>query len=149
MIYSSGDIEQNKLKLVILGNFFALYTSKNPKNQNFGKMKKFAGDIIILHTCTKNHNHMIYSFWNAEWDWQMFFVILVHFLPFYLPHYWSWISKFWKKMKKMPGDFILLYIMCIILYMVPETEGVTDRNFGHFGRFCALSTPWQPGKSKF
>ena len=22
-------------------------------------MKKFAGDIIILHMCTKNHNHMV------------------------------------------------------------------------------------------
>ena len=22
----------------------------------------------ILHTCTKNHNHMKYSFWDKEWD---------------------------------------------------------------------------------
>ena len=38
---------------------FGIYwwTLKNPKNQNFEKMKKIAGDIIILHMCTKNHNH--------------------------------------------------------------------------------------------
>ena len=31
------------------------------KNQNFEKMKKIAGDIIILYMCTKNHNHMRFS----------------------------------------------------------------------------------------
>ena len=48
------------------------------------KMKKFAGDIIILYMCTKNHNHMIYSSWDTEWDTE-FFIILDHFLPFYHP----------------------------------------------------------------
>ena len=36
MIYSSWDIEQNKLKFM---SFFALYPPKNPKNQNFEKWK--------------------------------------------------------------------------------------------------------------
>ena len=37
---------------------FGIYwwTLKNPKNENFEKMKTFAGDIIILHMCTKNHD---------------------------------------------------------------------------------------------
>ena len=36
------------------GLFFALLPSKNPKNQNFEKMKKKTpGDIISLHKCTK------------------------------------------------------------------------------------------------
>ena len=50
-----------------------------PKNQKstFCKTKKFAGYIIILHMCTKNHNHMMYSSWDAEWDGQHFF----HFDP--------------------------------------------------------------------
>ena len=49
---------------------FGIYwwTLKNPKNQTFEKMKKIAGDIIILHMCTKNHNHMRYSSWDTEWD---------------------------------------------------------------------------------
>ena len=32
-----------------------------PKNQNLKKMKKIPGDIIILHMCTKDNDHMIYS----------------------------------------------------------------------------------------
>ena len=52
------------------------------ENQNFEKMKKASGDIIILHLCTQNHNHM-----NASQDMKCnrhnFFVILDHFLPFY------------------------------------------------------------------
>ena len=39
------------------GLFFALSPPNSPKNQNFKKMKKLPGDIIILHMCTKNHNH--------------------------------------------------------------------------------------------
>ena len=33
----------------------------NPENLNFEKMKKKAGDIIILHKCTINENHMMYG----------------------------------------------------------------------------------------
>ena len=32
---------------VILGYFMSFYLSNNPKNQNFEKMKKAPGDIII------------------------------------------------------------------------------------------------------
>ena len=31
------------------------YPPYSPKNQNFEKMKKITGDIIILHICTKNY----------------------------------------------------------------------------------------------
>ena len=33
----------------------------NPKNQNFGKMKKLPGDIITLHMCTINDNYIMYG----------------------------------------------------------------------------------------
>ena len=33
----------------------------NLKNQNFEIMKKNPADIIILHVCTTNDNHMIYG----------------------------------------------------------------------------------------
>ena len=33
----------------------------NLENQNFEKMKKTPGDIIILHMCTLNNNHMTYD----------------------------------------------------------------------------------------
>ena len=34
-----------------------------PENQNFEKMKKASGDVIIRYICTKNHNHKISLFW--------------------------------------------------------------------------------------
>ena len=46
---------------VILDHFLLFYPLKNPKNQNFDKMKKTPGDIIILHMCTTNDNHMMHS----------------------------------------------------------------------------------------
>ena len=67
---------------VILGHFLPFYSHNNQENQNSTKMKKVTGDGIILHMCTKNHNHMMYSSWDMEYDRQLF-VILGHFLPFY------------------------------------------------------------------
>ena len=43
------------------GPFFALLPPNNPENPNFEKMKKTPGDIIILHKCTTNDNHMMYD----------------------------------------------------------------------------------------
>ena len=42
------------------------YPPNNPKNQNFEKIKKTPGDIITLHMCTINENHMIYGSWDME-----------------------------------------------------------------------------------
>ena len=61
MTYSSRDTERDKLKLVILGHVLPFYLPKNLKNQNFEKMKKASGDVIILQMCTKNHDHVIYG----------------------------------------------------------------------------------------
>ena len=69
-------------------------------------MKKFAGDIIILQMCIKNHNHMKYGSWDTERDRQNFFVILAHFLPFQPPDDNLKNQNF--KLKKTPGDIILL-----------------------------------------
>ena len=43
------------------GPFFPLLPPNNPKNQNFEKMKRMPGDIIILHMSTMNNNHMMYG----------------------------------------------------------------------------------------
>ena len=47
-------------------------------------MKKNAGDIIILHMCTKNHFHMMYGFWDTEPDRQNFLSFWTIFCPFTL-----------------------------------------------------------------
>ena len=44
---------------VILDHFLPL-PPNNLKNQNSVKKKKKPRDIIILHKCTKNHDHMLH-----------------------------------------------------------------------------------------
>ena len=54
---------QNDLSLcVIVDHFSPFYPPNNPKNQNFEKIKTTPGDIIILHMCNINDNHMMYDF---------------------------------------------------------------------------------------
>ena len=50
------------------GKFFPHLPPKNPKNQNFEKMKKIPGDIIILHKCAKNQDHMLHCSWDMACD---------------------------------------------------------------------------------
>ena len=45
-------------------------------------MKKTAGDIIILHICTKVDNHMRYSSWDTKWERQNFLSLWPIFCPF-------------------------------------------------------------------
>ena len=108
MRYSSWDMEWETNFFVISGHFLPFYPPSpppHPGNQNSAKMKKASGDVIILHVCTKNHNHiwcMLYEIWSAiEIN---FFVILGHFLPFYPPK-----NKNQFFFKKAPGNVIILH----------------------------------------
>ena len=63
------------------GGFFALLLPNKPKNQNFKQMKKSSGDVIILHMCSKNHDHMMYASWDMECDRHNFLpgdIIILH-----------------------------------------------------------------------
>ena len=52
----------NVIVIFYFGLFFALSPPPNTtKNQNFQKMKKTSGDIIILLTFTKNYDQMMYG----------------------------------------------------------------------------------------
>ena len=65
------------------GLVFALSSSpNNPKNQNFEKMKKLPGDIITLHMCTINNNHMMYGSWDMEHGRQNFLSFSTIFCTF-------------------------------------------------------------------
>ena len=67
---------------VILDCFLPFYPPNNPKNQNFAKLKKPFGDIIILHMCIINDNHMMYDSWDIERDGQIFLSFRTIFCPF-------------------------------------------------------------------
>ena len=113
---------------VILGHFLLFYTTDNLKNQNFEKMNKMPGDIIILFKSTKNL-FLRYGAWQNAWrychftyvyhkwqsydvcflrcgTWQTeFFVILGHFLLIYTTN--NLKNQNFLKMNKMPGDIII------------------------------------------
>ena len=60
-------------------------------------MKKTPGDIIILHMCTINDNHMMYGSWDMEVDGQN--VILDHFSAFLPPN--NQKNQNFEKLKKL------------------------------------------------
>ena len=60
---------------VILGYFLPFYPHppNNPENQNFDKMKKASGDVIILKLCNKKQNHMMYGSRDIQCKGKSFF----------------------------------------------------------------------------
>ena len=116
-------------------------------------MKKFVGDITILHMCTKNHNHMRYSSWDTKWD-----RIFCHFGPFFAfltpcpPT--THKTKFKKKKKKKTSrDVIILnlrnkkarsYDVCLFSYGV-----FAQTIFCHFRPVFAFLPHYWPQKLKF
>ena len=113
MRYSSWDKEWDRI-ICHFGPFFALLHSlpNNPENQNFQKMKKASGDVIILNLCNKKHDHMMYAYSDMEClhrhNFSSFQAIFCSFAPLLTSK-----TKIWKKCKKTPGDIILLH-MCTI-----------------------------------
>ena len=63
MIYGFSDMECNRQIFLSNWTVFCPFTPpNNSKNQNFEKLKKAPGAIIILNKCTKNHDHMLYCY---------------------------------------------------------------------------------------
>ena len=56
----SWDVEPNRELYNILDNFLPFHPSNNNRKQNFEKMEKTPGDIIILHMFIINDNHLMY-----------------------------------------------------------------------------------------
>ena len=85
MMYGSWDMEHDRHNfLSFQAIFLSFYLTDNLKNQNFEKMKKIPGDIIILYLSNTINDHMMYHSWDMERD-VGFFVTLDQFLHFYLP----------------------------------------------------------------
>ena len=66
MTYGSWDTEWDSQNFSSFWAFFAILPTNDPENQNFEKMKNIHGDIIFLHMCTINEDHMIYGSWNIR-----------------------------------------------------------------------------------
>ena len=124
------------------GLYFSLYHPNSPKNENFKKMKKTPGDIIILHNCTKNHDHMLYCSWDMACGRCNCYFLSSISCPFTTKQ----PKKLnFKKMKKAPRNIIILHNCTknhdhmIICYAVPDIRCVTDVIvIFHFGLLFAL-----------
>ena len=115
-------------------------------------MKKIAGDIIILHICTKNHNHMRYGSWDNEVRqiFLSFRAIFLHFDPPPLTTHKIKIFKKWKECLEMPSFYICVPKITTVYIMYASWDMECDRhNCCHFGPFFALSPHCWPRKLKF
>ena len=105
---------------VILECFLSFCSRMDSENQNFEKMKKKPGDIIILQKSTINDNHMIYGFWDMKHGWQNILSFWTIFLPFYLPTTQKIkILKNWKNHLEISSFYTIVSVITIICYNVP------------------------------
>ena len=129
--------------MVILGHFLPFYPLR-PQKSRFLKMEKFAGDIIILHMYTKNHNHMMYGSWHMDCYRQNFLSLWTIFYPF-TPPYGPRKSKFWKT-EKILEDIIILQIFTIndshMIYGFSDIE--CNRIFFFCLSFWTVFCPFTP-----
>ena len=80
MLYCSLDMVRNGCNCYF--SFWAIFAFL--PDQNLRTIKKTPGDIIILHRCTINDNHMMYGYWDMERDGQnflSFWTIFCTFIP--------------------------------------------------------------------
>ena len=148
MRYGSWDMEWETKCFVILGHFLPFYPPSpppQPGNQNSAKMKKASGDVIILHMCTKNHNHiwcMLYEIWSA-----IDIVIFCNFGSFFALLPFNPKNQSLKKNKKMPGNVIILE-NCTINnnYMMYGSSDMKRKK--HFFAILGHFLPFYPPKNK-
>ena len=105
MIYISWDIEHNILKLVILGHFLPFYHLKVKILKN-EKICWIYHHFPHVYQKSQSYDARFLRYGVRQTE---FFVILGHLFVTLPPPPSPQKSKFWKKMKKMPGDIILLY----------------------------------------
>ena len=128
---------------IIFYNFrsFVIFYTFNPllttKSKIWKKCKKTAGDIIILHMCTINQDHIMYGSWDKKHKDRVF----CHFGTFFYPLTLLTTQKI-KILKKKSLGILSVYTcvpqMMIIQCIIPEISSVTDRIICHFGLFFAL-----------
>ena len=133
------------------GSFFALPPS-NQKIRILKNWKKTPTDIIILHMCTINDNHMMYGSWDMEHNRNNF----CHFGPFFAlyPSNNPKNKNFWKhsKKKKKKNSLEILHISAIndnhMMHGFWDME-CNRQFFVVLDHFMPFYPPKQPKKSKF
>ena len=160
MMYGSWDIEI--WRYGVRQNFFSFWAifcpfnpppNNNPENQNFEKMKKSPEDIIILHKCTINDNHMMDGSWNMMCNKQNFLSFWAIFCPFTLLTTQKVKTlKKWKEHLEISSFYTSETKIIIIRYTVPEIRHVTDVtvifHLGYFLPFYSCNSQTKIKKMK-
>ena len=138
-MYGSWDMKRDGHNFCHFDHFLPFYPHNNPKNQNFERLKKTHGDIIILHKCTRNTDHMLYYSLDMvcnRFHCFSFWAIFYSFTS--LTGQKIKLLKKWKKHLKISRFYNSVPKIIIICYTVPEIWCVTDVIIFHFGPFFAL-----------
>ena len=98
MIYGSWNVRCGRQKFLTFWDIFCLFSPLKTWKIKILTLKKTPGDIIILHICTINDNHMMYGSWDMEHNRQNFLSFWTVFCPF--TPYGPRKSKFSKKWEK-------------------------------------------------
>ena len=155
-IICTPDMTYGSTERIILSFWpiFCPFTPLTAQKLKILKMKKNPGDVIILHKCTKSHDHPLYCSGDVAWDGcNCYFSFWAIFCPFnHLTNRKKKLSK--KKQKKpeqqqqqqwqqqkQPGDIILH--KCTknqdhMLYWSWDIWSMTDVIIFCFELFCAL-----------
>ena len=113
-------------------------------------MNKASGDVIILHMCTKNHNHTMHASWDMEYDrhnFLSFWAIFCPFTPLLTPK-----INIWNKCKKNPWRYPIthvyhkwrLYNVWFLRYKAQKTEFFVILDY-----FLLFYPPTYPEKNVF
>ena len=123
----------NRLSLLFWA-IFALSPHQQPqKNKILKKIKTAHGDIIILHKCAKNHDHMLYCSWDMAHDTCNYFSFWAIFCPFPpVTAQKTKISKKWKKCWEISSFYICVPKLWLddvqfLRYSAQQTDGQMDK----------------------
>ena len=150
MIYSSWDIECDRLKLVIMGHFFCPFTSPL-KTQKIKILKKWKNllEISSFYRCVPKTTIIWVTVPEIWSDTDRIICNFGLFLPFYPPPSPNNpeninFEKNEKKHLEMPSFYICVPKITITWWKIPEIWNVTD----NFLSFWAKITPLLTSKIK-
>ena len=134
----------------LIGNYVSFFTLlphtpplflKTWKIRILIKQKTIAGDIIILHMCTKNHNHMRYGSWDTEWNRGLFCHIGQFFALFPPKNTENQNFEDWKKHLEISSFYTCVpqMKMCSSWYMEHNTHNFLSF-WTSFFPFTSLTT---------
>ena len=81
IIYGSWNIKCNRQKFLSFCAIFCPFSPLTNLKIKILKLKKKPGDVIILHICTINANHVMYGSWDMESNKQYFLSFWTVFCP--------------------------------------------------------------------